>query len=79
MADHVDTGDPGGHAALHAVLPGRPPPGLDALEAHEARTLADTIAEVTAAHREELIAAARASLGLVPRVVRPAIRRIIGL
>lgn len=65
-----------GHA-LEAELGGQPPDGLTALDAAERRAFAGVLRDAKERQSRELEAAVEQSLGVVPRLLRGTIRKIL--
>jgi len=63
--------------ALEAELGGRAPDELAALSAKDLRAFADVIRDAKARQSQELEAAVEQSLGVVPRLLRGTIRKIL--
>jgi hypothetical protein len=63
--------------ALEAELGGQPPEGLSALDKAERRAFAGILRDAKARQSRELEAAVEGSLGVVPRLLRGTIRKIL--
>lgn len=66
-----------GARELEAELGGRAPDGLDALGQNEQRAFADVLRDAKTRQSRELEAAVEQSLGVVPRLLRGTIRKIL--
>ena len=64
---------------LTAALDGFEPAGFEVLDDDQLRFLADAVEQARADHAQALRDATEQSLRHVPRLVRPAVRRIVGL
>ncbi len=65
-------------AALVAELGGAVPDGLRALEPDQLRDLTEAIGDTRHRHKAALAAGGERALGMIPRVLRGPIRRIVG-
>jgi hypothetical protein len=68
-----------GYEELTRALDGLEPAGFEDLGDRRLRELADEVRATLERHRTQLHAATEESLRFVPRMVRPAVRRIVGL
>jgi hypothetical protein len=66
-----------GASELEAELGGRAPDGLAALGENEQRAFADILGDAKTRQSSELEAALEQSLGVVPRLLRGTIRKIL--
>lgn len=66
-----------GARELEAELGGRAPEGLESLGQNEQRAFADVLRDAKAHQSRELEAALEQSLGVVPRLLRGTIRKIL--
>ncbi len=62
---------------LAELLGGELPPGLDALSPEQRQHLAAAIEGARARQSRELAAAAEASLGFLPKLLRRAVRKVV--
>lgn len=65
------------YAALAAQLGGRAPAGLKALEPEQLRDLAEAIGDTRHRHNAALAAGGERALGMIPRLLRGPIRRVV--
>ncbi len=70
---------PDAHQELREVLDGLEPAGFEELADADVRHLVTAIHAVREKHREDLARATEDALRHVPRLVRPAVRKIVGL
>lgn len=68
-----------GYEQLTQALDGLEPTGFEQLDDEQLRALADEVRATLERHRRELHAATEESLRFVPRLARPAVRRIVGM
>lgn len=68
-----------GYADLTEALDGLEPTGFEDLGDQRLHELADEVRATLQRHRTELQAASEESLRFIPRMARPAVRRIVGL
>ncbi len=73
------TGSGDAYQRLQAALDGFEPVGFEVLDDAQLDLLADAITQARQTHTRELREATEESLSHVPRLVRPAVRRIVGL
>lgn len=67
-----------GRQALEAQLRGRAPAGMEGLSDAQFQALADAIRDARHRQGAELAAAGDKALGLVPRMLRVPLRRVLG-
>ncbi|MDQ3405997.1 MAG: hypothetical protein M3548_21830 [Actinomycetota bacterium] len=64
---------------LRRQFGGATPEGVEALDAESVRDLADALRQARRRQNAHLRAATEASIAQVPRLLRPVVRRVVGL